>query len=95
LRAWERDQLSLHAGQRILDVGCGLGDAALALAEDLGDDGEVVGIDTSAAMVAVAQKRASGARCQVRFVVGNALALDEPDAYFDVVRVRADLAVAD
>ncbi|MAT06551.1 MAG: hypothetical protein CL424_16045 [Acidimicrobiaceae bacterium] len=33
LRSWERKQLGL--GQRLLDVGCGLGDAALALSADL------------------------------------------------------------
>jgi SAM-dependent methyltransferase len=91
LRAWERDQLRLVAGQRLLDVGCGLGDAALALAEDLGDDGEVVGVDVSAEMVTVAQNRASAARSHVRFAVGDALALDEPDGYFDVVRSERTL----
>ncbi len=77
LRAWERDQLRLVAGQRLLDVGCGLGDAALALAEDLGDDGEVIGVDVSAEMVAVAKRRANATKCHVRFVVGDALALDD------------------
>jgi SAM-dependent methyltransferase len=91
LREWEREQLRLDAGQRLLDVGCGLGDAALALAEHLGEDGEVVGVDASAEMIAVAQKRAGGARCQVRFVVGDALALDEPDHYFDVARSERTL----
>jgi SAM-dependent methyltransferase len=91
LRAWERDQLRLVAGQRLLDVGCGLGDAVLALGEAVGDDGEVVGIDASSEMVTVAQKRASAARCHVRFAVGNALALDEPDGYFDVVRSERTL----
>jgi hypothetical protein len=42
-------------------------DRAFALAEDLGDDGEVVGVDASAEMVTVAQNRASAARCHVRF----------------------------
>ena len=91
LRAWEREQLRLGPGQRLLDVGCGLGDAALALAEDLGDDGEIVGVDASADMVAVPQNRARGARCHVRFVVGDALALDEPDDYFDVARSERTL----
>src|SRR6476660_2420808 len=53
LRAWERDRLALARGQRLLDVGCGPGHAALTLIEDLGDDGEVVGLDASAQMIAV------------------------------------------
>src|SRR3954468_15321812 len=60
LRAWERHQLSLGHGQRLLDVGCGLGDAVLALAGDLGRDGEVVGVDASAEMIAAARSRARG-----------------------------------
>ena len=28
LRAWEREQLRLTPGERLLDVGCGLGDGA-------------------------------------------------------------------
>jgi SAM-dependent methyltransferase len=86
LRAWEREQLALDDGQRLLDVGCGLGEAALALAEDLGDDGEVVGVDVSAEMIRVARAKARTARCRVRFAVGDACALVEPDDAFDVVR---------
>lgn len=86
LRAWEREQLSLRSGQRLLDVGCGLGDAALALSADLGAQGEVVGIDGSEAMLAEARRRAADATCHVRFTVGDAGALDEPDASFDAVR---------
>jgi LmbE family N-acetylglucosaminyl deacetylase/SAM-dependent methyltransferase len=86
LRAWEREQLSLRSGQRLLDVGCGLGDAALALSTDLGAQGEVVGIDGSEMMLAEARARAAHATCAVRFAVGDAGALDEPDASFDAVR---------
>jgi SAM-dependent methyltransferase len=91
LRAWERRQLRLGPGQRLLDVGCGLGDAALALAADLGATGEVVGIDASAAMLVVARQRASTAACPVRFSVGDALALDETSASFDAVRSERTL----
>lgn len=91
LRAWERAELELAGGQRLLDVGCGLGEAALALAEDLGDGGEVLGIDASAAMVGAASSGAMGARCRVRFAVGDACALDEPDGSFDVVRSERTL----
>lgn len=91
LRAWERAQLRLDDGRRLLDVGCGLGEAVLALAEDLGDDGEAVGIDASAAMVSVARAKASATRCRVRFAVGDAYALDEPDDSFHVVRSERTL----
>jgi ubiquinone/menaquinone biosynthesis C-methylase UbiE len=91
LRAWERGQLGLRAGQRLLDVGCGRGDAALALTDDLGDDGEVVGIDASAEMLHVARSESGAARCRVRFTVGDACSLDEPDDVFDVVRAERTL----
>ncbi|MFM2072307.1 MAG: hypothetical protein RLZZ623_2570 [Actinomycetota bacterium] len=91
LRSWERRELRLGSGQRLLDVGCGLGDAALALAEDLGDDGEVVGVDVSAQMIRVARSRAGAARCRVRFTVGDACSLAEPDRSFDAVRSERTL----
>jgi SAM-dependent methyltransferase len=91
LRAGERAHLGLRAGDRLLDVGCGLGDAALALTPDLGPTGEVVGIDASAAMLAVARERVGAAPCPVRFEVGDALALDESDRSFDAVRSERTL----
>ena len=50
LRAWERRQLAIGDGERVLDVGCGRGEAAISLGADLGPTGELVGIDASAAM---------------------------------------------
>jgi len=91
LREWERHRLRLKRGQRLLDVGCGLGDAALALATDIGEAGELVGVDVSNEMISAARARARAARCQVRFSVGDAVALDEPDGYFDVVRSERTL----
>lgn len=89
LRAWERRELGFQPGQRLLDVGCGLGDAALVLAADLGDDGEVVGIDSSSAMVAAANARSAGMRA--RFAVGDACSLDALDGSFDAVRSERTL----
>ena len=93
LRAWERLQLNVARDDRILDVGCGLGDALLALAGDLGPEGEVVGIDASAEMVAAARERAraSSVTCRVGFLFGDAHRLEQPDDSFDVVRSERTL----
>jgi SAM-dependent methyltransferase len=91
LRSWERDQLGLTSGDRLLDVGCGLGEAALALAEDLGDRGAVVGVDTSEQMLRVARINARSAPSRVRFTVGDASSLDEPDDSFDAARSERTL----
>jgi SAM-dependent methyltransferase len=91
LRAWEQAELGLRAGHRLLDVGCGLGEAALALAPLLGGGGEVVGVDASAEMVRAARSRAGAAPCLVRFVVGDASTLPGPDDSFDAVRCERTL----
>jgi SAM-dependent methyltransferase len=91
LRSWERDHLGLAHGERLLDVGCGLGEAAIALAQDLGEGGEVVGIDASERMLRVARANAGAARCPVRFTLGDACALDEPDDSFDAARSERTL----
>ena len=91
LRSWERAQLDLSEGERLLDVGCGLGEASLELAADLGERGELVGVDASEEMLRVARSNARGARCRVRFSVGDASALNEPDASFDAARSERTL----
>lgn len=91
LRAWEREQLGLVQGERLLDVGCGLGGAALALADGLGETGEVVGVDVSAEMIRGAQANAGAASCGIGFSVGDACALNEPSSSFDAVRSERTL----
>jgi SAM-dependent methyltransferase len=91
LRAWERQHLGLADGERLLDVGCGLGDAAISLGFDLGATGELVGIDASAAMLDVARRRSGGVPCAARFSVGDACSLAETDASFDAVRSERTL----
>ena len=70
------------AGDRVLDVACGTGNAAL-LAAARGAD--VVGVDSSERLVAVAGQRAGEAGLFAEFVVGDALALPVDDASFDLV----------
>lgn len=91
LRSWERQHLGLGKGERLLDVGCGRGEAAISLVTDLGSEGELVGIDASAAMLQAARQQSSGVPCAARFSVGDARALNEPDGSFDVVRSERTL----
>ena len=49
------DTLTLTAGTRALDVGCGCGHPTLSLAHRIGPAGSVTGIDVSAPMLALAE----------------------------------------
>lgn len=53
--------LRVQPGERVLDIGCGPGATAIELATRVAPDGEVVGVDISAAMVAAATRRAVAA----------------------------------
>ena len=74
----------VQAGQRVLDVGCGTGYFARMLAQAVGADGLVVGVDASPEMIAYASRRAGRTRnCQ--FQVGTAESLGFPAGHFDAV----------
>lgn len=47
-------------GESVLDIGCGTGATALALADAVGPTGRVLGVDVSGPMLAVAKDRAEG-----------------------------------
>lgn len=51
------DALAPRAGERILDVGCGCGHTTLQLADRVGSDGAVTGLDVSRPMLEVARTR--------------------------------------
>jgi ubiquinone/menaquinone biosynthesis C-methylase UbiE len=78
--------LNLEPGVRLLDIGCGTGDDARAMAELVGPNGRVVGVDNSQAMITEAEKRAAGQPLSVEFRVADALHLPFPDDSFDGVR---------
>src|SRR4051812_28297484 len=75
--------LDLQEGDAILDVGCGLGGAALALAQFVGAAGRVVGIDNSATMIAQAQAHAANYHLPLAYAVADAHHLPFPDASFN------------
>lgn len=91
LRDWERQHLRLVDGERVLDVGCGRGEAVIRLGQDVGATGMVVGVDASAAMVDVARMQSRDLPYAVLFFVGDARALGKFDHDFDVVRSERTL----
>jgi ubiquinone/menaquinone biosynthesis C-methylase UbiE len=80
--------LPVRQGDRVLDVGCGFGDTAIKLADLVGPQGEVVGIDCCDAFLDYARKdiEARGLS-NVKLVRGDAeVAL--PESQFDFVFSR-------
>jgi ubiquinone/menaquinone biosynthesis C-methylase UbiE len=76
---WLVELGDLQRRQRILDVGCGTGGFAVAIAEETG--AQVVGCDRSASFLAFASERST----QVEWVQGDAESLPFADSSFDRV----------
>jgi ubiquinone/menaquinone biosynthesis C-methylase UbiE len=81
------DLLSVRRGEHVLDVGCGAGDDARALAQLVGREGRVVGLDFSQTMITEAERKAVGLGDSLEFRQGDAQQLPFPDFTFDACRV--------
>jgi ubiquinone/menaquinone biosynthesis C-methylase UbiE len=81
------DAMNIDTARTILDLGCGTGVAARAIARRKGFTGRVTGIDLSAGLLQVAERLSTteGIREQIDFVVGDTKCLDLPDEGFDAV----------
>ncbi|MDH6576005.1 class I SAM-dependent methyltransferase [Kitasatospora sp. MAP5-34] len=82
------EAVSAEHGGRVLDVGCGTGGTALAVARRLGAESRCVGIDISAPMITAAQARAELEDTQTRFILGNAQDHAFEPAAFDAIISR-------
>lgn len=66
------EDAGLRAGMHVLDVGCGPGDVSLLAAELVGEQGSVIGVDTNASVLQIAQARAQAAGLSnVSYLVGK------------------------
>jgi len=71
LAALERAQP--RSGERVLDIGCGVGQTSLQLAARVGPTGSVLGVDISAPMLARARERAAAEKLpNLRFEIADA-----------------------
>src|SRR5579875_1960914 len=64
--------LELQPGQHILEIGCGTGEDAQAMAQRVVPGGRVVAVDSSRHMIAVARQRAEGCGLPVEFHAADA-----------------------
>lgn len=78
------DRCGLGPGMRVLDAGCGPGVIARRIAERVGPEGEVVGVDASAERVSAAARHNEGLR-HARFERADIHALPFEDGRFDFV----------
>lgn len=85
LRIEAEKHLNLSPGQKVLDLGCGIGGATFPLAELVGPAGFVAGVDISSAMIDVAKGRVNGS-AGIEFRVGEACSIPYPKGFFDAAR---------
>lgn len=82
-RSLVRDALAARPGEHVLDVGCGPGFYAAELLDQVGPEGSVTGVDSSADMLPVAATRCEG-KGTATFLEGAATDLPVGDASADV-----------
>ena len=101
-RRWQaafRRRCGVPAGAQVVDIGCGTAELSLLLADLVGREGRVSGVDLSERMLEVGRRKvdASPHRDRVRLQRGDALDLPFEDGSFDaaasafVMRNVADL----
>lgn len=90
-KAWRKDvmkQMEVKQGTKALDVCCGTGDWAIALANEVGPNGKVVGLDFSKNMLSIAEDKKKKLKLDhLTLVHGDAMELPFPDQTFDYVTI--------
>lgn len=90
-KKWRKDtmrKMNVREGSKALDLCCGTGDWTIALANEVGSNGEVVGLDFSKNMLKVGEEKIKRLHLkQAKLVHGNAMELPFPDNTFDYVTI--------
>jgi ubiquinone/menaquinone biosynthesis C-methylase UbiE len=80
--------LDINPGSHVLDVGCGIGLQALAMAKLAGPTGKVVGTDISTVMIDIAKNKTSDSEFPLEFLTADAASQPFPEKSFDAVRTE-------
>jgi ubiquinone/menaquinone biosynthesis C-methylase UbiE len=81
------EALGLGSGDVVLDIGCGAGQTLLQLAEQVGTQGQVIGVDMAPLLLEIAKRRTEPLS-QVRLIQADAQYLDLPSESADAVFSR-------
>ena len=63
--------LDLKHGDKVLDMGCGTGEMTTFIADQVGEEGEVLGVDPDEERIKVAVQKNCEARRNIKFITGN------------------------
>jgi ubiquinone/menaquinone biosynthesis C-methylase UbiE len=88
------EALGLVSGDTVLDIGCGTGQTLLQLAERVGTEGQVIGVDVAPLLLEIARKRTEPLS-QVRLIQADAQSLDLPSESADAVFSRLGVMTFD
>lgn len=80
------EEMRIRPGAAVLEIGCGNGVDATALAGMAGDAGRVIGVDVSSTMLSSAQGKNTGGHPCPGYVLSDAAHLAFADNSFDAVR---------
>ena len=96
LRKRGLEMLNLKKGEKVLEIGFGRGTTLVKFAKQVGDEGEVHGIDLTPEMIALAKKGISKNKVRnVKIIEGDARDLPYNEKYFDIVYIASTLELFD
>src|SRR5271165_255900 len=81
------ERARLRPGEHVVDIGCGTGASSIALAQQVGPSGQVLGVDVSAPMLARAAERLPPA-APIKFARADATTYNFEPAVFDLLFSR-------
>ncbi len=88
------DQVSLHEGDRVLDVACGTGIVTRVAVERHPNLASIVGLDFNAGMLEIAKANTPKTDIPIEWQQGDMCALAFPDDCFDIILCQQGLQFA-